>query len=49
MAPFAVIDVERDGRLGVLMIVDDQAEAEAIAVELRRAGVRADVVRAPAT
>jgi hypothetical protein len=37
-----------DRRTGaVLMIVDDQAEAEIITVELRRRGVAADVVSLP--
>ena len=42
--PFAIVDRDRDGSGVVLMIVDDRPEAEMIAIELRRKGVRADVV-----
>jgi len=38
--------VDRDTG-AVLMLVDDQAEAETIMVELRRSGVHADVVKLP--
>ena len=44
MGPFAVIDRDREGDEAVLMVVDDRAEAEAIAMDLRRTGVRADVI-----
>ena len=38
--------VDRDSG-DVLMLVDDQGEAEAIAIDLRRAGVHAEVVGLP--
>jgi hypothetical protein len=37
----------RSGHGAVLMLVDDQAEAETIAVELRREGVHVGVVTVP--
>jgi hypothetical protein len=40
---FAIVDRDRDGVGAVLMIVDEQPEAETIMVELRARGVRADV------
>jgi hypothetical protein len=42
--PFAIVDRDRDGPGAVLMIVDDRPEADLITIELRRKGVRADVV-----
>jgi hypothetical protein len=42
--PFAIVDRDRDGSGAVLMIVDDRPEADVITTELRRKGVRADVV-----
>jgi len=44
VGPFAVIDRDRDGDDAVLMVVGDRADAEAIAMDLRRTGVRADVI-----
>ena len=41
--PFAIVDRDREGVAAVLMIVDDQPEAETIVVELRGRGIRADV------
>jgi hypothetical protein len=41
---FAVVDRGREGVAAVLMILDDEAEAEAIAFDLRDRQVRADVV-----
>jgi hypothetical protein len=41
--PFAIVDREKDGVGAVLMILDEQAEAETIVFELRRRSVRADV------
>ena len=45
--PFAVVDRDKEGPSAALVLVDEQAEAEAIAMELRRGGVRADVVPVP--
>jgi hypothetical protein len=41
--PFAIVDREKEGVGAVLMILEDEAEAETIVVELRRRHVRADV------
>jgi hypothetical protein len=41
--PFAIVDREKDGVGVILMIVEEQEEAETIVVELRRLDVRADV------
>jgi hypothetical protein len=41
--PFAIVDRAREGASGILMIVDERAEAETIAMELRQANVRVDV------
>jgi hypothetical protein len=41
--PFAIVDREKDGVGAILMIVEEQDEAETIVVELRRRDVRADV------
>jgi hypothetical protein len=41
---FAIIDRDRAGADAVLLVVEDLAEAEAIAFELRRKDVRVDVV-----
>jgi hypothetical protein len=42
---FAIVDRDRDGVEAVLMIVDDKADAETIAIELRSANVRVDVLQ----
>ena len=44
VGPYAVIDRDRDGDDPVLMVLDERADAEAIAMDLRNTGVRADVV-----
>jgi hypothetical protein len=41
--PFAIVDREKEGVDAILMIVDEQEEAETIVVELRRRDVRADL------
>jgi hypothetical protein len=41
--PFAIVDQERDGVGAVLMIVEEEDEAEAIVFELRRHDVRVDI------
>ena len=41
--PFAIVDGEKDGVGAVLMILDEETEAETIVFELRRRHVRADV------
>jgi hypothetical protein len=46
---FAVIDLDQDGPDAVLMLVPDEADAEAIAVILRENDVRADVVEVDRT
>ena len=45
--PFAVIDRDRNGDEAVLMVVAERTDAEAIAMDLRNNGVRADVIEAP--
>ena len=45
---FAIVDREREGIGSVLMLVDEKREAEEIAIELRRAGVRAEALGAEA-
>jgi len=47
MPPLTVVDRDKEGVGAVLMIVDGKDEAEDIAIELRRPGVRADVVAVP--
>jgi hypothetical protein len=48
VSPFAIVDRDRgEGLESVLMILDDQAEAEIIAFELRQRGIRADVIPSP--
>jgi hypothetical protein len=42
---FAVVDRDQEGIAAVLMLLDDEAEAEAIAFELRDRDVRADVIQ----
>jgi hypothetical protein len=42
--PFAIVDRDRDGSGGILMIVDDRTDADSITVELHGKGVRAEVV-----
>jgi len=42
--PFAIVDREREGTSAVLMIVDEQADAETIAIELRQANGSVDVL-----
>ena len=44
MVPFAIVDREREGTDAILMLVEDQADAETIVVELRRRDVQADAV-----
>jgi hypothetical protein len=44
--PFAIVYRDRDGAEVVLMIVDDKVDAERIAIELRQANVRVDVLPA---
>jgi hypothetical protein len=44
MAPFAIVDREREGSEAILMLVEEQANAETIVVELRRRDVQADAV-----
>ena len=41
--PFAIVEREREGIDAILMVVEEEAEAEAIVFELRRHDVRADV------
>jgi len=44
MPPFAIVDRDGEGAAAVLMIVDEQYDAEKIASELRQANVRVDVL-----
>ena len=44
MPPFAIVDREREGTAAILMIVDEASEAERIAIELREANVRVEVL-----
>ena len=41
--PFAIVDREKDGVGAILMIVEEEDDAETIVVELRRRDVRADL------
>jgi hypothetical protein len=41
---YAIVDRDLDGVAAVLMIVDEEPEAETIMNELRQRGVHADVV-----
>jgi hypothetical protein len=41
--PFAIVDTEREGIWAVLMIVDEQTDADFIATELRRAKIGVDI------
>jgi hypothetical protein len=45
---FAIVDREREGIGSVLMLVEERREAEEIAIELRRIGVRAEALGAEA-
>jgi hypothetical protein len=45
--PFAIVDREREGTNAVLMILDEQSEAETIAIELRQVNLRVDVMPLP--
>jgi hypothetical protein len=41
---WAVRDQDKNGAAAILLIVSERAEAEIIAIQLRQAGVRAEVV-----
>jgi hypothetical protein len=42
---FAVVDLDREGVSAVLMLLDEQAEAQRIAIEMRGREVSADVIQ----
>jgi hypothetical protein len=46
VAPYAIVDLDRDVADAVLMIVSEQADADLIALELRAKGLAAEVVTA---
>ena len=48
MPSYAIVDTERPRQIeAILMIVEDRAEAEDIAFELRRRDLKVDVVEMP--
>jgi hypothetical protein len=44
---FAVVDRDRQGIGAILVILDERNEADSMAIELRRAGIKAEVRALP--